>query len=376
LLALKGYTQEVEDAYTRALELCEGEGEIPQLLPVLRGLSSLYIYRAEFDKGARIGEQILSLAERYDDANARVEGHLVLGANLAFLNRLQSGMEHLERGIAAYDPERHGWGRYRLGNDPGVVCFITSALVLWMLGFPDRSRDRANDAIALSRRLNHPSSMTYAHFHTGLIHLWRREDELAHESAQTVLDIAEKHDFQIWRAVGSCLRGAALAGMGLADEGLTVIEEAMNNYQRLKTPPVFWPLLLHLQAGACGSAGRPGDGLILLDEAVEIATQSLGQTLWSEFFRLKGDLLLALSADNSNEAESWLQRAVDTSAEVHAPMLQLRAALSLSRLWSKQGKTESARRLLGDAYERLTEGSSTADLKEAKALLDELAVVE
>ncbi len=181
LLALKGYTQEVEDAYTRALELCEGEGEIPQLLPVLRGLASLYIYRAEFDKGARMGEQILSLAERYDDASARVEGHLVLGANLALLSRLQPGMEHLEKGIAAYDPERHGAGRFQLGNNPGVVCFTTSALVLWMLGFPDRARDRARDSIELSRGLNHPSSMAYAQFHAGLIDLWRRDHEQAHE---------------------------------------------------------------------------------------------------------------------------------------------------------------------------------------------------
>jgi tetratricopeptide (TPR) repeat protein len=376
LLALKGYTQEVEEAYTRALELCEGEGEIPQLLPVLRGLSSLYIYRAEFDKGARTGEQILRLAERYDDASALVEGHLVLGVNLAFLNRLRSGMEHLERGIAAYDPERHGAGRFQLGNNPGVVCFTSSALVLWMLGFPDRARDRANDAIGLSRRLNHPSSMAYAQFHAGLIHLWRREDELAHECAQAVLDIAEEHEFPIWRAVGSCLRGAALAGMGSADEGLALIEQAMNNYQRLKTPPVFWPLLLHLQAGACGLAGRPGDGLTLIDEAVEIATQNPGQTLWSEFFQLKGDLLLALSPDHGAEAESWLQRAVNIAAEVQAPMLQLRAALRLARLWHEQGKREPARKLLSDAYDKLTEGFSTADLRDAKTLLDDLAIVD
>ncbi|TML93579.1 MAG: DUF4062 domain-containing protein [Actinobacteria bacterium] len=376
LLALKGYTQEVEEAYTRALDLCEGEGEIPQLLPVLRGLSSLYIYRAEFEKGARAGEQILRLAERYDDASARVEGHLVLGANLAFLNRLQPGMEHLEKGIAAYDPERHDPRRFQLGNNPGVVCFTTSALVLWMLGFPDRARDRANDAIGLARRLNHPSSMAYAQFHTGLIHLWRREDELAHGCAQAVLDIAERHEFQIWRAVGSCLSGAALAGMGSPDAGLALIERAMNTYQRLKTPPVFWPLLLYLQAGACGLAGRPGDGLTVLDEAVEIATQSAGHTLWSEFFQLKADLLLALSPDNAAEAESWLQRAVDTAAEVQAPMLQLRAALRLGRLWRRQGKTEPARELLSDAYERFTEGFSTADLREAKALLDDLAVVQ
>ena len=373
LLTIKGYTQEVEDAYMRALELCEGEGQVPQLLPVLRGLSTFYIYRAEFEKGARTGEQILSLAERYDDASAQIEGHLVLGACLAMLNRLQPGMDHLEQGIAAYDPERHGSARFRLGNNPGVVCFTTSALVLWMLGYPDRARDRAHESIGLATRLSHPSSMAYAQFHAGLIHLWTREEELAQGCAQAVLDIADEHEFQIWRVVGSCLRGAATARVGSADESLRLIEGAMNTYQRLRTPPVFWPLLLYLQAGVCGLAERPGDGLTLLDEAVEIATHGQGQTLWSEFFQLKGDLLLAVSPDNAAEAETWFQRAVDIAAEVQAPMLQLRAALRLSRLWHGQGKTEEARKLLGDAYERFTEGFTTADLSDAKALLDDLA---
>ena len=164
--------------------------------------------------------------------------------------------------------------------------------------------------------------------------------------------------------------------MGSADEGLALIEGAMNTYQRLKTPPVFWPLLLYLQAGACGLAGRPRDGLSLLDEAVEIATQSPGPTLWSEFFQLKGELLVALSTDNTAEAEYWLKRAVHTAAEVEAPMLQLRAALRLGRLWRDQGKTQSARQLLSDGYERFTEGFSTADLREAKALLDDLTLAD
>jgi tetratricopeptide (TPR) repeat protein len=215
--------------------------------------------------------------------------------------------------------------------------------------------------------------MAYALFHTGLIHLWRREEELADACAQAVLDIAEEHEFPIWRAVGSCLRGAALAGSGSADEGLAMIERAMRTYQRLKTPPVFWPLLLHLQAGACGSAARPRDGLRLLDEAIEIAMQTPGNTLWSEFFQLKGDLLLALSPGNAAEAESWFQKAVDTGTDVQAPMLQLRAALRLSRLWHRQGRTEEARRLLGAAYDGFTEGFTTTDLSEAKALLHELA---
>jgi len=188
-----------------------------------------------------------------------------------------------------------------------------------------------------------------------------------------VLDIAEEHDFPIWTAVGSCLSGAALAGMGSAEEGLTLIEGAMNTYQRLKTPPVFWPLLLYLQAGACRLAGRPGDGLVLLDEAVDIAAQTPGPTLWSEFFQLKGDLLLSLSRDNAAEAEAWLQKAVDTAAEVEAPMLQLRAALRLSRLWQGQGETARARALLGGLYGKFSEGFTTADLSDAKTLLDELA---
>ena len=107
-----------------------------------------------------------------------------------------------------------------------------------MLGYPDRSRERANDSINLATRLNHPSSMAYALFHAGLIDLWVREEELAHQCAQAVLDIAEEHEFPIWTAVGSCLRGAALAGLGRAEEGLTLIEGAMSSYQRLKTPPV------------------------------------------------------------------------------------------------------------------------------------------
>ena len=220
---------------------------------------------------------------------------------------------------------------------------------------------------------NHPFSMAYALFHTGLLRLFRREVELAHGCAQAVLDIAERHEFQIWSAVGTCLRGAALAGMGQADEGLTLIRGAMSTQQKAKTPPVFWPLLLYLQAGACGAAARPRDGLNLIDEAMMIAEQGSGKTMSSEFFQLKGDLLLALSRDNAAEAETWFQKAVRAAGELQAPMLQLRATLRLSRLWREQGKIEQGRDSLGDAYARFTEGFTTADLSDAKSLLDDLA---
>ena len=369
LMAIKGGTPEVEEAYTGALDLCQGQGEIPQLFPVLRGLASFYGYVADFEKGARMGEQILSLAERHDDASMRVEGHLVLGFNLAFLRSLSLGLHHLEKGIANYDPDRHRLHCFRLGNNPGVARFTTSALVLWMLGFPDRALERANEAVALASRLNHPFSMAYALFHTGLLHLWRREVELVQGRAQAVLDITEKHEFEIWKAVATCLDGAALAGTGSAEEGLMQNTRGMELYQGLKTPPVFWPLLLLIRAEVCGQAGRPEEGLASLDEAMKIVGQGSGNPLASAFCRLKGDLFLALSPKNLAEAEPWFQQALKIAQEREARMLELRAAVSLSRLWKEQGKAEDGRRLLSDAYERLTEGFTTADMKEASVLL-------
>jgi tetratricopeptide (TPR) repeat protein len=373
LMAIKGCTQEVEEAYTRALELSRGQGEIPQLFPVLRGLSSFYIFVGDFEKGARMGEQILSLAERQNDASMRVEGHLVLGYNLAFLSDLRVGLDHLEKGIASHDPDQHRSGRYRLGNNPGVACFTTSALVLWMLGFPDRALNRADEAVALAKRLNHPFSMAYALFHTGLLHLWRREMELVQRRSQVTLDIAEEHEFQIWRAVATCLHGAALAGMGRVEEGLIQTNRGMDLYQGMKTPPVFWPLLLLIQAWVCGQAGRTAEGLILLDKALEIVGPGSGNPLSSELCRLKGNLLLAHSQENPQEAEAWFQQAWEVAQKRGARMMELRAAVSLSRLWQQQGKPEQGRRLLTQAYGSLTEGFTTADLQEAKGLLADLS---
>ena len=147
----------------------------------------------------------------------------------------------------------------------------------------------------------------------------------------------------------------------------------MNTYRVLKSPPVFWPLLLHLCAGAYRASSRPEEALLLLKEAIEFETKGSAKALVSEFLILQGELLLALSSDHTAEAESCYQQALDNAQAVYAPLLELRVALRLSRLWKEQGKREQARKLLSDAYAKLTEGFATADLKEAAALLVELS---
>ncbi len=370
LMAIHGYTREVEEAYGRALELFEGQREIPQLFPVLRSLASFYTYRAEFEKGAQVGREILRLAEVQDDPSMRVDGHLVLGSSIAFQHDLHGGLEHLDSAIASFESQGYRFRRFRLGNNPGVACFTTSALVLWMLGHPDRALERANRAVALATELGHPFTLAYGLFHSGFLHLWRREPELVGDRAMGVLDVAHEHELPIWKALGHCLRGAANTGMGRFDEGLAEIRQGLDLYQGLKTPPVFWPLLLSVQAGAYARSGRPADGLGLIEEAIEIAGSGL--TLVPEFYLLKGDLLLALPDANGTSAESWFQRAFDVAEGVDARMSQLRAAIRLCRLWRDQGNVEQGGRMLRAVYEAFMEGFATLDLIEARELLESL----
>ena len=374
LLATKGYTEEVEQAYARALELCTSVGEIPQLFPVLRGLASFYVLRSEFAKGVQIGERILELAERLDDVDMLVEGHLVLGENIASLDNAHLGLEHLEKAIAAFDPKRQRVRRLGFGSNPGVVALNVSALFLWTIGFPERARKRAGEALALAHKLEHPFSLCYALFHHGVLNLWLGNAQAAQASGRALMDLAAKHDFQIWSAVAACLRGAAMVGTGAINEGLALIEPGMTEYRNLKTPPVFWPLLLCWHAGAYGAAARPADGLPLVNEALQIGLSfGPGKSFAPEVLGLKGELLLALDPNNAAEAEPLFQLAVNFAQEVNAPMLELRAALKLSRLWQAQGKTEQARELLSAAYAKMTEGFTLPDLMQAQALLKELA---
>jgi predicted ATPase/class 3 adenylate cyclase len=370
LLAVKGYTAEVEEAYTRALELSQSVGEIPQLFPVLRGLANYYLYRAEIEKAARMGEKILSLAESLGDADMSVEGHLVLGYNLAFLDHMDQGMDHLEQARAGYDPDRSRSRGFALGSDPGVVCLSVSALFLWVQGFPDRALERANSAVALAGRLKHPYSLAYALFHASMLHLWRREGELVRERAQAALDIAEEHGFQVWRAVATAMRGAALAALGQAGEGLAQVQQGIRLYQGLNTPPVFWTELLYLQAEAHGRVGQYEEGLAVLETALQIFGADSEFMLSVNFFRLKGELLLALSPENQPEAETWFLRSLKVARKLKMPVPELRAAVNLSRLWQAQGNTAQARQVVSEAYAQFTEGFATVDLVEARELLD------
>ena len=238
-----------------------------------------------------------------------------------------------------------------------------------MLGYPDRAAARAEEAMALATRLQHPYTLAYALFHCGYLQLWLREPELVRKHALQLLQVVERYDFPLWRALGTCLLGMADVQLGRAKEGVAQVDDGIALYQELKTPPVFWPLLLAIKAGAHALAGRVAEGLVLVDEALELAASRDTSSI-PELSLLKGDLLTAAGAADADAAH-WFHRAFDGAGDQGARMTQLRAALRLCRLWRSQG-ADDADRLLRTVYDTFTEGFATVDLVEARTLLEPL----
>jgi predicted ATPase/class 3 adenylate cyclase len=367
LLALRGYTDEVEALYMDALELADAAGAVPRRLPVLRSLASFYLYRADIEKTAAIGREMLELAEQEHDASLEVEGHLILGPALAFLGQGQVGLDHLDRAIALFDPKRDGRARLRLGPNPGVAAMAVAGLINWIFGHPDTAARRAAGALDLAEQLDHPYSLAYATFHVALLDLWSGRLDTAHQRAAAVIRIAEEHDYQIWRAIGLTLHGVTTAVRGDPASGLAQTDEGIALYENLQTPPVFWPALLSLRAHACSFAGRTAEALEVVDRAANLA----GEGSWdsANLKVQRADLLLSLG--DVQGAESLLRAASEEAQSAGVRMIQLRAATRLARL---VGTTSDGDAIAGlrEIVGTLTEGTDNPDILAARAVLAEV----
>ncbi len=363
---LRGYTAEAEDAYAEALALVKEHGEVPQLFPVLRNLGSFYGYRGELDKATQYATEILKLADTTDDAGMRVTGYTYLGANTGFAGQLEPGLGYLDQAIATFESSDYVPRRLRLGLDPRVSCLTTSGFFLWLLGYPDRAAERAERAIALATDLDHPYSLAYAYYHAGFLHLWRREPDVVAERAESSLRVAETSDLPLWRALATVLLGAATSAQGRPAEGLRQMDDGLDQYQGLRTPPIFWPMIRWMQAAAHVDAGTPGPGFPLIDEALEIG--GTDGVLAPLFHIVRGDLsLLGPDADPAAATASY-ERAYGVSTSLGSRMTQLRAAARLVRM---APASDRARRVeaLRAVHATFTEGLGTRDLTEAGELL-------
>jgi predicted ATPase len=376
-MAIRGYAApEVEACYQRARELCRELGDTPQLVPVLHGLWSYDIVRAQPADALALGEQVLRLGAATGDDGLLLQGNMEVGWSLFFLGELEQAREHLERVLALYDHERHSSHAFIYGDNPATSARSALASVLWLLGYPDQALRCSEDNLALLRSvINHPYSVAFGLNMAALLRQYRGDAPETHALAEEALLLTEAHGLVFVTAMVSILKGWARTREGELDEGTAQMRRGLAA-QLATGAEMARPYWLCRIAEACHRTGAVHEGLALLDEA-EAAVELTHECCWeAEIYRLRGQLLLAASEpagpEAARSAEACYRRALEVARRQGARSLELRVAVSLSRLWQAEGREGEAREFLAPIFAWFSEGQETVGLRAAATLLAEL----
>jgi len=398
LMATKGYSSpEVGQAYARARKLCQQMGDTPQLFPVLYGLSVFYIVGTDLQTARELGIQCLSLAQRVQDLGLILEAYTALGPTSFYLGKLTESRVHMEEALALYDPQQHHSYAFVYGTNPAVVALGFAARTLCLLGYLDQARQKGNELLAMTQGLSaHHNSLGADLMHLTVLHLLLRDGHTARERAEALIALATEHELLLWLGMATMLQGAALVEeaclfgrQGEVERGIAQLRQGVASYRSTGAGLDLSPCLVLLAKGY-GEIGQPQEGLNVLAEALAIVNNGGERYYEAELYRLKGELTLQkfqvsssqFQVQNSQEssvrgpesdAEECFLKAIEIARRQSAKSLELRAVMSLSRLWKQQGKQAEARQLLAEIYGWFTEGFDTKDLQEAKILLEELA---
>jgi serine/threonine protein kinase/predicted ATPase len=369
LMSTKGQaTLEVEQTYARAQELCAHIGETPHLFQTLQGLWRYYSGRGALPTARKIAEQLLRLAQRTAMPALLLEAHGAFGNTLFYLGNYTGALMHQKQGPAFTNPTMQCSHGFHLGQATATGSLANTALTLWCLGYPTQAVQKSQEALALARTLAHPYSMTVVHHWAAYLYHRRREPLAVQTQTDTLLRLATAQGFSLYAGYGTCWQGWVLAMQGEGEGGIAQLHQGLATVTTTGQT-LTRPLCLLLLAEARGHVGQVEEGLRLLAEALTGLTASGRGDLLAEVYRLQGAFLLRQSVPDATQAEACFQQALTIARHQQAKSWELRAAMSLSRLWQQQGKQAEARALLTPIYGWFTEGFDTADLQEAKALL-------
>lgn len=363
---------EVEHAYARARALCQQVGPTPKLIWVLEGLWAFYLVRGKFQTAWDMGEQILALVPSLPTSMAAVVAHQALGLTAFYRGELLRALEHFAAGLAAYDPQQSRARTVRGVNDPGVMCTAFQALALCLSGYPEQGAQQSHAMLRLAKEVAHPHSLAFAHCAATVMAQCRREEAVVLEHAEAAVTLATAQGFPHWTAMGEVLWGWALAMQGESPTGLRRIRRGLAAW-RASGAENLQPYFLTLLADAYAAGGQVDAALQALTEAQMVADNT-GERWWqAETYRLRGELLMQTGDRRDGAAVTVaLQQARDVAQQQGARLWELRAAMSSSRWLSRQDQRVAARDVLRSIHAWFTEGSTTADLQDARAQLDSL----
>ncbi|HZC14049.1 MAG TPA: AAA family ATPase, partial [Thermoleophilaceae bacterium] len=372
--ATKGWAApEVAQAYSRADELCQALSDSGERFKIVLGLWMFHAGRGENHRARELSDELFRLAEQQDDDELRLQAHHSVWGNVTWLGEFTVSREHTEQGIAMYSPAKHGSHALTYGgHDPGVCGWVHGGVDLWFLGYPDQAAEHVRRSVLLAEEIAHPPTMGHA-LHFGLLcHQLRRDEATVRAWGERLAELAAAHGLALYEATAIAACGWVLANQGQAKSSLVELRRGLDGYTDLGFRE-FEPYFQASLAEAHLDAGEAAIGLEVLEDAMRFAEAS-GLRFWSaELLRLKGELLAHWLPDGGRrEVEACYREALAVARRQQARSLELRAATSLARLWRDQGKRREARDLLAPVYGWFTEGFDTPDLKDAKALLDEL----
>jgi hypothetical protein len=367
-LAVRGYTADAEHMILDALAQAEAGGDGRQRFTGLRSLGYLHMMRSDFERTGDIAGELLSIAEADRDPLLLSEAHLLTGLSRSWRIGLPAAPEHYDKAIEYAELARSGYVDFRVGTHPGVVANVVSALTEWMIGRPDTASSTMQRAIELAGELDHPYSLAYALHHAALIDLW--SDDLTGLVARTdaLREVAEAHDYPVWRALALVVKAVAEVRSGEVEVGLARGEEGFQLYKGLSAPPVFWPALLMIRAVTLGSAGRANDALDAIREAQ--ATLQDGDPMAADVGLALAELLVASAPPDLAAAEAALERVATLAGARGCRMAHLQALTRLVGLRRGTQHEESTRRELRELYDSLTEGFDLPQLVAARAALE------
>lgn len=355
------------------MALCNEHESSADMFCSVWGLWASSSSRAGYAAAFKLAQQLLRMADQSGDPVQAQQAHFAIAATLYWQGEFTTALTHLERAAVLYRPEHHASHVNGFGEDAGVTGGAYRSWVLWFLGLPEQARQASAQSLALARQLDHPFSLAYALTFAAILHCRLREPGAALALAEETLHVADHHGFPLWQIGGALAHGWALAQQGdnQAAETIRQCVESMRAAMGGVTLVLLGPLVdAHVAVGACGAA------LAVHGEAVTVADALGDRHIEAELHRLKGEALLGLAqagAGCHEAVEACFQQALAVARTRQAKSFELRAAMSLARLWQAQGRHDAGRCLLAKAYDGFSEGLDTPDLRDARALLDSLS---
>jgi predicted ATPase len=367
----KGYAAtEVGRALSRARALCQRLDQTAALGPILWGLFSFNFVRSDLRQARNLGEELFALAQEQQNPAFQHQAQHALGGTLFSLGEFEESQQHFEQGIALYDLSQHHTQVALFGVDLGVFCLAWSTHPLWHLGYTDQSLQRSHSAIDLANTLGHPFSQALAMAYAAMLFQFSRNSKLVQEWAVATIDFCAEHSVGYYDHWAAILHGWALVEQGSFSEGIDQMQKGLAEFRRSDSEARL-PYYLTLLAEAYGNAGQVQEGLDHLGEALAFSEKNNDVWYDAETYRLMGDLMH--QTGEAERAETCFQKSLDISRSQKAKILELRATVSLARLWVEQNRQENALSMLQDIFDWFSEGFDSVDLKAARKLIDELS---